>query len=141
MSTDTKERAKTAWEKFKEGEPGHRFQDRYHERQRQSKGRWDASKILNVVGGLLLIPIGLVMVPAPGPGWIIVFFGAGLLGGESLPVAQFLDRTEVAARDVADWGLKTWKRMPLAAKAALILAVAAGAAALTYGAYLYWASR
>lgn len=52
----------------------------------------DMSWILIVVGALLTI-IGLVMIPLPGPGFILLFPGAGILAaGVALRMSQRLSR-------------------------------------------------
>lgn len=37
--------------------------------------------IITVFGGLIVI-VGLILVPLPGPGWLIVFIGLTVLGSE-----------------------------------------------------------
>ncbi|KAM9864272.1 hypothetical protein ACIFOC_02824 [Leucobacter aridicollis] len=37
--------------------------------------------VITVLGGLIVI-IGLILVPLPGPGWLIVFLGLTVLGSE-----------------------------------------------------------
>lgn len=39
-------------------------------------------KILITVLGVLIVIIGLILVPLPGPGWLIVFIGLTILGTE-----------------------------------------------------------
>lgn len=39
-------------------------------------------KTLVTVLGLLVVVIGLILVPLPGPGWLIVFIGLAILGSE-----------------------------------------------------------
>jgi len=48
-----------------------------------------ANKILVSVAGILVIVVGLVLVPLPGPGWLIVFFGLSILGLEFPPIQRF----------------------------------------------------
>ena len=37
--------------------------------------------LITVIGGLVVV-IGLILVPLPGPGWLIVFIGMTILGSE-----------------------------------------------------------
>jgi hypothetical protein len=69
------EKAKENWRRFKESEPGHRFQDRFRQHQENGRGRFDAQTFLSIGGGILVVVGGLVAVPGPGPGWVITFLG------------------------------------------------------------------
>ncbi len=128
-------RAKANWEDFKKGKPGHRFQDRYERRRRATKGRFNWSRVVNIVLGLALLAVGLIMMPAPGPGAIIVLPGLALLGSEFLFLAKALDWAEPRVRAVISACLKIWKRMPVWAR---VLLVILGAAAGGAGAYFAW---
>jgi hypothetical protein len=65
------------WRLFKEIEPGHRFQTRYHShRRRRDQGqtsKWVS--LLNLVGGPALIVAGFAFIPTPGPSYIIIVIG------------------------------------------------------------------
>ncbi len=41
--------------------------------------------------GLAITVGGLILVPLPGPGWLIVFFGVAVLGSEFEPAQRLLD--------------------------------------------------
>ncbi|WP_053387249.1 TIGR02611 family protein [Leucobacter japonicus] len=41
-----------------------------------------AYRVTATVVGALVVLIGLILVPLPGPGWLIVFFGLAILGSE-----------------------------------------------------------
>jgi uncharacterized protein (TIGR02611 family) len=41
-----------------------------------------AYRVLVAIAGSVVIITGLIMVPLPGPGWLVVFFGIALLGFE-----------------------------------------------------------
>ena len=49
-------------------------------------------RVLVALAGATVIVIGLILVPLPGPGWLIVFVGVAMLGTE-FPAAQRLTRT------------------------------------------------
>jgi hypothetical protein len=123
------------WKQFKAGEPGRRFRERYRRRHEERQGRCDARRVANVCVGCALIGAGLVLVPAPGPGWLIVFFGGHVLGGEFLWIARALDRAELRGREWADRGARAWERTPPWGKALLLLAALSLAAGSTYAAY------
>jgi uncharacterized protein (TIGR02611 family) len=66
---------------------------------------------VGVVGGAVTIA-GLIMVPAPGPGWLVVFFGLVILASEFEFAQRLLD---YAKEQVARWnewimGRPVWVR-------------------------------
>src|SRR5215208_1761288 len=86
---------KEDWRHLKHGEPGQRFKDRYYLSQRRNRGRFTFWRVFNLGVGSGIALGGLLMVIAPGPGWLAIFLGLGMLSGELLPVARILDRIEV----------------------------------------------
>ena len=134
-------RIRNSWCRFKQSKSGQRFQDLYHRRQRQSKGRFNATKLFNVVGGIAIALAGLFLVPAPGPGWVIVFFGLGLLGCEFLPIARFLDGAELKVRDWLAKAKAIWAQLPIVSKVLISLLVAIVIVALGYGTYYLFFSN
>lgn len=133
------ERLRAVWRGFSGGRVGHRFRDRYHRRRRDGE-RSGLSTALALTGGLALMLAGLVMVIMPGPGWITLFLGLGLVAGESLPTARLMDRAEVRGRKLLRRAAKLWRGFwkgspgaawSVAASLALTCAVALG-----YGGYL-----
>lgn len=129
------EKMRETWQSFKESEPGHRFKDRYRRRQQNKSGRFDLGVIVSVLGGILIVLGGIVAVPGPGPGWLIVFLGLGLVAGEFRPIARFMDWAEVRLRRLIRWATGVWASSPPAAKALIVVAILVCAAALAYGAY------
>lgn len=89
------------WERFRASEPGHRFRERYENRSRARNQGGNVLHIAKIVLGVLVVPLGLVMVPAPGPGWVVVFLGLALLSDEILPMARGLDKAEILIRKTA----------------------------------------
>jgi uncharacterized protein (TIGR02611 family) len=118
-------RIKSSWREFERSRPGHRFRDRYGRRRRE--GHTLAAKLLYLVAGFALFVVGLILMLAPGPGFLVIFLGAGLVAKESYTAATALDWTEVRVRRIADYSLKKWRRASLAQKG-LVLACAALAA-------------
>lgn len=85
-----------AWRELKRGHPGRRFQSRYE--RRASPG--GARKWLLIAAGALLMLLGVIFLPLPGPGLLIIAAGALLVAGESLSAARALDWLERKARRV-----------------------------------------
>lgn len=121
---------------IKEGEPGCRFLGCYKYKQ-QMRGRFGkVSKTLDIVLGIAVIVVGLVMMPAPGPGWPIIAVGLALLAGEFESVARWLDRGELSARMFVRRVKRTWMTASVAVKSGLALVLASAAGALGYATYL-----
>lgn len=117
------EQLKDAWRHFRNSEPGQRFQD-LKSRQGNAEGRlplWQ--KALFVVLGVAIIVAGVVLLPLPGPGALVVLLGLALLSWASRRVTVFLDRAELWLRAVLRTLWAWWKRAPMVARL-LVLAVA-----------------
>lgn len=63
--------------------------DRVAERRRQLRARIAANPTLDLayriavaVVGLLVLGLGVLLIPYPGPGWVVVFAGLGILASE-----------------------------------------------------------
>jgi uncharacterized protein (TIGR02611 family) len=126
---------KEDWRHLKHGEPGQRFKDRYYLSQRRNGGRFTFWRVFNLGVGSGIALGGLLMVIAPGPGWLAIFLGLGMLGGELLPVARFLDWIEVRLRKLVRWVSVAWNSTPGVGKALIVLAILTIVATSTYGAY------
>jgi hypothetical protein len=115
------------WRLFKEIEPGHRFQARYHNhRRRREQGQTSKSvRLFNLVGGPALIVAGFLFVPTPGPSYIIIVIGMWMLAGEFLPLARAFDRLDVRLRKVGRWMKERWNTLPTSIKVSVALACAA----------------
>lgn len=50
-----------------------------------------AYRIVVITLGALIIVAGLIMVPLPGPGWLVVLLGLAVLGSEFEPAQRLLD--------------------------------------------------
>lgn len=110
---------KRQWRDLKQGRPGHRFQDHY--RQRHESGGNGLRKALYIGAGALLVAAGIFFLPAPGPGFLIIFLGGGLMAQESNGAARVLDWSELRVRAVVRWGTRIWKDASLPARAAIAL--------------------
>lgn len=69
-----------------------RFERRYFARQAVPCGA--LKKWASIVAGIAVILVGVVLLPLPGPGMLVILFGAALMAGHSRAVARLLDRGE-----------------------------------------------
>jgi hypothetical protein len=122
------------WRIFKEIEPGHRFQTRYHShRRRREQGEASQHEwMINLIGGPALIAAGFAFLLTPGPSFIIIVIGMWMLSGEFMPLARFFDRLDAGQRKLKRWVRGRWNRLSAISKA---LAILICVAALGYGAY------
>ena len=79
-------------------------------------------KLLVGLVGVLVVALGLVLVPLPGPGWLVVFLGVAVLGTE-FPAAHRV--TEFVRRQLRR--ARTWWRARRVARSAAREAAASGA--------------
>ena len=49
-------------------------------------------RIFRVVAGFTLLLAGAVMLVTPGPGWLVIFLGLGLLGAEFVWARRLMER-------------------------------------------------
>jgi uncharacterized protein (TIGR02611 family) len=49
-------------------------------------------RLSRIVGGFTLLLIGLVMIFTPGPGWLVILLGLGLLAAEFVWARRLMDR-------------------------------------------------
>lgn len=131
------ESAKRNWRQLKASRPGCRFQDRYHRSQETNRDEHHARKLIKMGSGLLIAAGGVFLMPAPGPGLLVFFFGASLLAGEFLFVARFLDWLELRIRQSIDWAHRVWEHTPLTGRIVLGLLLLALLAAAGYGTYFF----
>ena len=129
------ERAKENWRCFKRSKPGHRFQDHHHRCQRAYRSRAPFRGLFAIAWGLLVVVGGVIAVPAPGPGWLIILLGLGVIAGESLLFARWIDRVEVGLRRLARLVVGVWTSSPTLGRVVIVLTVLASATAAGYGMY------
>ncbi|TDW31352.1 TIGR02611 family protein [Cryobacterium psychrophilum] len=71
--------------------------------ERHPRVRWTYRFVVGLLG-TVIVGVGVLLIPLPGPGWLIVFFGIGILGTEfpsARRMAAFLKR--VLSRVLAWW--------------------------------------
>ncbi|HKW57883.1 MAG TPA: PGPGW domain-containing protein [Candidatus Acidoferrum sp.] len=49
-------------------------------------------RLFRVLGGFTLLLIGIVMLVTPGPGWLVILLGLGLLAAEFVWARRLMDR-------------------------------------------------
>jgi uncharacterized protein (TIGR02611 family) len=92
---------------------GELFRDRLHHPMRNHPVFGLPYRVLVATVGTFLVLIGLVMVPAPGPGWLVVITGLAVLAGEFVWARRLLHFTRDKLAAWTRWGL----RQPLAVRA------------------------
>lgn len=85
-----------AWRRFRTGEPGSRFRQQFEANQEARTSKWVRPAVVAL--GILVILLGLVALPAPGPGTLVIAAGAALIAREFLWMARLLDSAEVTIR-------------------------------------------
>jgi hypothetical protein len=120
-----------SWRVFRGAPPGERF-ERLHE-SREAIG-WK-SYLPTIVGVLLLLG-GIVLLFIPGPGLLLIAFGAGLVARQSLSLARMLDRLELQLRRLARNLRRLWKGASTGARAAFLAGCLICAGGVGYLGYL-----
>ena len=126
-------RAKRSWRNFTKSKPGDRFQVRYYYRKQSGAGR--LSRIFNIFVGSVLVILSTLFGWAPGLGLGSLLIGLALIAGELLPVARFLDWSEVWLRKLARLAGKVWAGATPVGKTLIVVLILVLAAALVNGAY------
>ena len=90
---------KKDWKTLRENRPGNRFQARYRYREYHSPSS-GVKRLLKIIIGITLIPVGILLWFVPGPGWLMIFIGLALLAGRSKTLSRFLDRAELLIRRI-----------------------------------------
>jgi uncharacterized protein (TIGR02611 family) len=55
--------------------------------------------VLKIIAGFALLPVGVLLIPLPGPGWLLIFVALAILAGEYVWARKLLDRSkEIASR-------------------------------------------
>lgn len=61
--------------------------------------------------GWILIPLGIFLMPAPGPGTLVLVAGVALLAPHHPWAQRILDPLQVKAVEAAKYGVATWPRI------------------------------
>ena len=100
---------KKSWADLKSGRPGSRFEDQYDKQRKEKKS--SVGRVLRIIGGLILFPVGVFFLAVPGPGLVVIGIGAVLIAREFRFAARFLDAFELRARKTFDWARRRWRRL------------------------------
>ena len=87
------------WRQFKSAKPGTRFVRQYESNQQERSSKWIRAGIIAL--GVVVILVGAVALPAPGPGILIIAAGVALLARESRWIAERMDSVELKLRRLA----------------------------------------
>jgi uncharacterized protein (TIGR02611 family) len=96
------------WRDLTKVVPGTRFQNRFH--RRKERRRKPLLRAFYLMMGAALLIAGVVLMPAPGPGFFVAFVGAGMLAEESLLAARAFDWLELKLRARFSRFERAWKR-------------------------------
>lgn len=102
------DKLKHHWERFKAHKPGTRFRAQHRQGRRGAKS--PLARGIRATLAVILTLVGMVMMPAPGPGMLVVAFGLVMLARESLMVARLLDATEIRLQPHALRLIAWWKQ-------------------------------
>jgi hypothetical protein len=124
------------WRWFlKHSAPGRRFRDRYRRRQQTGRDRSMLRRACYVAFGIAIAIGSLLLAPLPGPGWGTFFVGLGIVSGEVVHVARFLDRGEVRVREALQRTKGVWDKSAPAVRVLIALTISLCVVASLYGAY------
>src|SRR5262245_3511736 len=59
-------------------------------------------RIFRIVAGFTLLAVGVVMLVTPGPGWVAIFFGLGLLAAEFVWARRLMERIKREGNRIKD---------------------------------------
>lgn len=86
-------------------------------------------QIFIVIVGFAIIAAGIVLLPLPGPGWVIIFVGLGIWASEFVWAARLLTWTKEQVKSWTRW----LGRQNIAVRGVVGLAVVALVLACVYG--------
>jgi tellurite resistance protein TerC len=69
-------------------------------------------RLSRIIGGFTLLLIGVVMLVTPGPGWVVIFLGLGLLAAEFVWARRLMDRIKRGGGRVRDAVWPSTKNAP-----------------------------
>ncbi len=112
-------RSNFTWKQLKNYPPGKRFQLLFWQRNEGQRSLFN--KVTFVTCGFFIFAAGIMFLPTPVPGILLLLLGASLIAQESLKAAQLLDWLELNARKQFRSSSRTWYRLSLSIKILLTL--------------------
>lgn len=128
-----REQIRENWRQLRDAPVGRRFRDFHRFRKKRERKTWQRVVIVGL--GVLFFLAGVVMLITPGPGWLILFLGLGLIATEFHAIARLLDWAEPRLRRILRWAKTTWNRCSTPAKVAIGAGVLVIAGGLGYAAW------
>ena len=110
---------KRSWRLLKRSQPGLRFQEQYEAQQRSRRPAW--ARPVWIAAGTAIMAIGVVALPAPGPGILVIALGAAMFARESRTAARVLDWIELRLHAAWTWARRLWERARWPARAIIVL--------------------
>jgi uncharacterized protein (TIGR02611 family) len=98
-------------------------------------GGWVAWRVAVSLLGVAVIAIGVILLPLPGPGWVVIFAGLGVLATEYAWAARLLKWVRTKVVEWTRWlaGQPVWVRVVFGLATLALLAVIIWAAWLVAG--------
>ncbi len=104
--------------------------ERVRERKEWHKERSKLYRVSFVIGAVVVIALGLVLVPLPGPGWLIVAIGLGMLALEFDRAERLLEFVLNRVERVGNQAASTGPLGKVIGVGLFVLGTAAGVAAI-----------
>ena len=67
-------------------------------------------KVLIFILGFTVVGVGIILIPLPGPGWVIVFAGFAILATEFEFAERLRDRMIAFLKDLIEKGKQAWRK-------------------------------
>ncbi len=102
---------KRSWRQFRQGRPGHRFQDNYERGRRERKTKPLFLILVKPALGIVLIVVGIFFLFVPGPGLPLILMGCGFMAYQFRLLAVALDWSELRIRIWMKWCHNLWRHL------------------------------
>lgn len=63
-------------------------------------------RIFRIVAGFTLLAVGIIMIVTPGPGWLTILVGLGLLAAEFVWARRLMDRLKRHGNRIREHGMR-----------------------------------
>ncbi len=108
------------------------IRDRYFRRTRTTHLIYRA--VVGVVGAAVIV-VGIILLPLPGPGWLIIFAGLAILASEFTWAQRLLEFARVRVMAWTHWAVRQplWVRLLIGLGCVVIVALAVLAYLIVFG--------